>query len=757
MNSIIDIEAEERFRATFEQAAIGIALVSLDGHWLRVNQKLCDIVGYSRDELQTKTFQDITHADDLDSDLAFVRQMLDGDIQHYSMDKRYTRKDGSLIWVNLTVALVRKADATPDYFISCVEDISAKKQSESELRKFKAIVDSSDDAIISKTLTGIITSWNMGAEKMFGYTAAETIGNSMQMLIPTQRQHEETEILERISKGERIVHFETVRRRKDGQLIDISTTISPILDNAGNPIGASKIARDISGRKQAEDALRRSEESYRSLFENLLDSVSHCRMIFADGKPVDMEYLTVNPSFEKITGLTKDVVGRRISEVIPGYSRDNPESIEMFGSVATSGVPRRWEHYLAALDQWYDFSLYSPVRGEVVIISTDITARKKAEKLIRENEEKLHIFIEHAPASLAMFDRDMRYLAVSKHWMSDYSLGDRDIMGYSHYEIFPEIQEGWKSVHRRALAGETVRADEDRFERADGTVQWLRWEVLPWRAGDGSVGGIVIFSEDITAYKQAEDEIRHLNAVLEQRVIERTAELTAANQELDSFAYAVSHDLRGPLSAMSGFSQALIEDFGNQLQGEAKVYMEQIDIAGHKMGELIDGILALSRSTRGELHRNPIDVTALATSLFEELARNEPERKVEWHVEAGLMATGDARMVEAVLRNLLGNAWKYTGKTAVPVIRVFSGELDGHKGFCVADNGAGFEMAHIVRLFKPFQRLHRQDEFPGLGIGLATVQRIIHRHGGSIRAEGKPGGGAIFCFTLSTNNRKESS
>ncbi len=233
-----------------------------------------------------------------------------------------------------------------------------------------------------------------------------------------------------------------------------------------------------------------------------------------------------------------------------------------------------------------------------------------------------------------------------------------------------------------------------------------------------------------------------------QKVTERTAELAAANQELEGFAYAVSHDLRAPLRAMSGFSRALAEDHGDKLDGEAKLYLDQIDIASRSMGGLIDGILALSRSTRGELRREAIDISPLATSLLEELARNEPERRVAWRVEPGLKVSGDPRMIEAVLRNLLGNAWKYTGKTLQPEIRVFADETGGKHYICVEDNGAGFDMAHAEQLFQPFRRLHRQDEFPGIGIGLATVQRIVRRHGGEIRAEGRPGAGARFCLTL---------
>lgn len=378
-------------------------------------------------------------------------------------------------------------------------------------------------------------------------------------------------------------------------------------------------------------------------------------------------------------------------------------------------------------------------------------ARAKAEaalSALRESEEKLKLFIEHAPASLAMFDQEMRYIAVSNRWLDDYGIGEDDILGASHYEIFPEIGDDWKAIHRRCLAGEIIRADADRFERQDGTVQWIRWEIRPWFTANGPIAGIVIFSEDITGQKKAEDEIRLLNANLERRVVERTAELSAANTELESFAYAVSHDLRAPLRAMSGFSQALVEDFGSQLVGEARTYLDQISIASRRMGELIDGILALSRSTRGDLRRDLVDISAIATRRLSSLSKDEPQHPVEWQVEPGLVVHGDARMLEAVVENLLDNAWKYTGKTQAPRIRVCAERHDTPHCICVTDNGAGFDMAHAERLFKPFQRLHRQDEFPGIGIGLATVQRIIHRHGGEISARGEPGKGASFCFKL---------
>ena len=385
-------------------------------------------------------------------------------------------------------------------------------------------------------------------------------------------------------------------------------------------------------------------------------------------------------------------------------------------------------------------------------LEAEIREHQQAEADLRASEESLRLLFEYTPVALAMFDREMRYIAVSRRWIDDNRpfIGDQEIIGRSHYDLLPELPDHWKAVHRRALEGDTIQIDEDQLTRIDGTVQWLRRVVLPWYKDNGVIGGIVIFVDDITARQQAEAEVHRLNTELEERVGQRTAELVAANQELDSFAYAVSHDLRAPLRAMSGFSQALLEDYGERLDGEAKIYLDQIIIASRHMSELVDGLLTLSRSTRGELRRDLVDLTALAERLLMDQATVEPERPVGWQVEPGLCVRGDPVMLEVVMRNLIENAWKYTAKTPNATIRVYSENKEGQRCYCVADNGAGFDMNHANRLFKAFQRLHRQDEFPGIGIGLATVQRIIHRHGGAIRAEGAPGHGATFRFTLPT-------
>jgi PAS domain S-box-containing protein len=282
--------------------------------------------------------------------------------------------------------------------------------------------------------------------------------------------------------------------------------------------------------------------------------------------------------------------------------------------------------------------------------------------------------------------------------------------------------------------------------RHDGTEFPVEAAISQADAAGHKVYTVIL--RDITERIRAEEEILRLNSELERRVEERTAELQAANQELESFGYTVAHDLRAPLRAMEGFSQALMEDYGERVDGEARVYLNQIIRGSEHLGELIDGLLQLSRSVRGELRRDRVDLSAVAEQVLAELARGEPSRKVSWQVERGLTVRADARMMEIVMRNLLGNAWKYTVRTPAAAIRVYASNGGAQRVFHVADNGVGFDMAHSNKLFQPFQRLHRQDEFPGIGIGLATVQRILNRHGGQIDATSAPGQGAEFRFRL---------
>jgi signal transduction histidine kinase len=296
-------------------------------------------------------------------------------------------------------------------------------------------------------------------------------------------------------------------------------------------------------------------------------------------------------------------------------------------------------------------------------------------------------------------------------------------------------------------AGETYRAEIVNRHR-DGSTYPADLLISPVRDAAGSVTHFVVVQRDITDRKRADDALRHFSAELEHRVAERTAQLESANRELESFSYSVSHDLRAPLRAVDGFSRMLEDDYADHLDAEGIRLLQRIRGGAHRMGELIDDLLRLSRLQRGQLHHGRIDLSALVRASAAELRCAAPQRAVELVIADGVVVEGDRQLLTVALHNLLDNAWKYTSKRATA--RIEFGTTAGEDGpvYFVRDDGAGFDMRYVGKLFGAFQRLHGVEEFEGTGIGLASVQRIIARRGGRVWAEAAVDGGATFFFTL---------
>jgi PAS domain S-box-containing protein len=620
------------------------------------------------------------------------------------------------------------------------------------LARLAAIVEFSDDAIVSKTLEGTITSWNAGAEKIFGYPAAEAVGQPIAMLIPEDRLDEEPAIIGRIKNGEVIDHYETVRRRKDGELIDVSVTISPIRDAAGAIVGASKIARDITERNPRQTRLNASLKEIGDL-KHALDAHAIVAITNAQGK---ITY--VNDKFCVISKYAREELLGQDHRIINSGHHPKEFIRELWTTIAHGRV-WRGEIKNRAKDgtfYWVDTTIV-PFLTELgkprqyVAIRADITARKEAEEKLRASTKEVvdltTALDEHAivaitdPQGKITYVND-KFCAISKYAREELLGQDHRIINSTHH---PKefIRELWTTIaHGRVWHGEIKN------KAKDGTFYWVDTTIVPFLNEHGKPRQYVAIRADISERKAAEETNRRLNAELERRVAERTAQLEAANRELEAFSYSVSHDLRAPLRAVDGFSQAVIEDFGPQLPPEGQRYLQTIRHSAQRMGTLIDDLLAFSRLSRQALEKRPVDTAQLVRAALDELGAPWPERKIEVRIGDLPPCRGDPALLKQVWINLLSNALKYTRKRDPARIEIGGAAPDGVPAFFVRDNGTGFDPRYAGKLFGVFQRLHRAEDYEGTGVGLAIVQRIVHRHGGRAWAEAKPDSGATFYFTL---------
>jgi PAS domain S-box-containing protein len=487
-------DSEVSYRRLFEAARDGILILDINtGRISDVNPFLIELLGFSRGEMLGKTVGELSPFKDIESNQAMLERLQAVGFVRYE-DLPLQARDGRKIEVEFVSNVYEDGGKK---VIQCnIRDITEHKKEEMDSLRLAAIVESSDDAIIGKDLRGIVTSWNAGAEREFGYTASEMIGHSITRLIPSDRQEEEVKILSQIARGENVRHFETIRLRKDRSTFNVSVTVSAIRDSAGKVVGASKVVRDITTRKQAEE-----------------------------------------------------------------------------------------------------------------------------------------------------------------------------------------------TIHR-------------------------------------------------------------LNSELEQRVIERTAELEAANKELDAFSYSVSHDLRAPLRAVDGFAQAALEDYGPQLPEEGRRQLQTIREAAQRMGALIDDLLTFSRLSRMPLNKQTVRTRELVDGVLADLKSQQDGRQVQVRIDELPPCLGDPALLKQVWINVLSNAFKYSHDRAEAVIEIGCSREQGVNTYFVRDNGAGFDMRYADKLFGVFQRLHRAEDYEGTGVGLAIAQRIVHRHGGRIWADAAVDRGATFYFTL---------
>jgi PAS domain S-box-containing protein len=410
-------DSEELYRSTFELADLGVAHQSPDGRWLQVNDKVCEIVRYSRDELLKMRFQDITYPDDLEAELTQLEKMTAGLADTYAGEKRYIRKDGSVVWVSLRVSTVRGPDRRVKRFIVVVEDITGRREAEQARYRLAAIVESSDDAIVSKNLKGIIASWNAGAQRIFGFTPEEAVGQPITIIIPPELQDEEKQIIKRLRNGERIEHYETIRVTKSGKKLNISLTVSPVKDSAARIVGASKIARDITESKRIEQALREGEARLRAAFSQ---TYSFLVLLSSDGTIIEAN----RAAFEAAGLKREEAIGLKFWELWWSRLPDEAETLKESVTRAVRGELVQEECYYCLADGTLRFAhrTLSPVLDDegdlLMIVATglDITEQKELrEKLearvklrTQELEEKNAVLLEQAETVRELSGRLLR-------------------------------------------------------------------------------------------------------------------------------------------------------------------------------------------------------------------------------------------------------------------------------------------------------------------------------------------------------------
>lgn len=791
-------------------------------------------------------------------------------------------------------------------------EIDLHKQAEERLARLAAIVESSDDAILGKTLDGTVVSWNQGAARMYGYPSDEIVGRPISVLVPQERQDELSHFFKKIAQGEHIERYETVRIRKDGTRLEVSITVSPIKDTSGNIVGASTIARDITNQKKAEETLRMANAYNRSLIEASLDPLV---TIGPDGKITD-----VNTATEGATGFSRKEL---ISQDFSDYFTDPEKARTGYQKVFREGFVRDYELEIRHRDGHitpvlYNATVYRDESGNVMGVfaaARDITQRKQAEEklMIRQRQEAAVASL----GELALKRADLSLLFNRAVWLVASSL---DVECSKVLELLPDGETlllragiGWKeglvgqatvSAGRDSQAGYTLLSSapvivtdlrvETRFsgppllrdhgivsgvstiiwakqkpygvlgahtknlrefttddvnflqsianvlgiaierERAEndlrlanaynrslleasldplvtigpdgkitdvnvateavtghqrheligkdfsdyftepekartgyqrvfregfvrdypleiqsnGDATPVLYNATVYRDEAGNVAGVFAAARDITERKRAEDEIRRLNSELEQRVIERTAQLEAANKELEAFSYSVSHDLRAPLRTIDGFSRIVADEYASQLPQDGQRYLSLVRGGTQQMARLIDDLLSFSRLGRQALRKQEISPLELVQQVIEELSAERGDRQVQITLGDLAPCQADPLLLKQVFLNLISNAFKFTRKREIGCIAIGSRSQEGKTVYYVKDNGAGFDMKYANKLFGVFQRLHSTEEYEGTGVGLATVKRIVERHGGHAWAEAEPNQGATFYFTL---------
>ena len=724
------------------------------------------MAGYTPDDFPAsyQNWRQRLHPDDLVMAEQAAKDFIEGNLEKFDIEFRFLRKQGDYMWIRSRAKIFAYDEqGNPLRMVGTHSDIRDRKLAQDSLikseEKYRLLVETSRDWIWEIDAQGTYTYASPQCLKILGYPSDEIIGKSpFDLMPPTEAERVLGEFEDIIKNQSPIDSLININRHKNGNEVVLETSGLPFFDDKGDFAGYRGIDRDITDRRKITLQLKESEEKFSKAFYQ--QDIAMELVDLDQGLRLDF-----NDKYCEITGYNREELLN--SNIFEKNLWLNPEgqlkaADELKNKGTISEVPMEIMTKNGAIKNLLlSATMLNLEQGKNIVIATliDITHLKAAEQALRESEARFRIVFNQQYQFMAILSPEGITLEINNLPLETTGFSRQAFIGKPFWltpawKHLPEWSSIWQQRLKRAATIDEPIHTEDVYQTAEGETRYANSTTSAIKDSEGNLVFYLIEGADITKRRKTEkqrddllEEVQELNVNLELRVKQRTAELKAVNKELEAFSYSVSHDLRAPLRSIDGFSLALIEDYGHKLDDEGHDYLNRVRKSAQRMGQLIDDLLQLSRVNRDQISHEKVDLSLIAEKVIEELRNGEPDREVTVNLGKDLVVEGDPRLLRIMLDNLIGNAWKFTAKQERGEITL-DRSAENPQVFFIKDNGVGFDMKHADKLFGAFQRLHRVTDFPGTGIGLATVQRILHRHGGKVWAEAELGMGAVFYFSL---------